>query len=34
MSGVGGDPETLRNARKGLGQHAEKALEFKIALDG
>ena len=34
MAEVGGDLETLRNLHKGLDEHAQKALEFKSALDG
>jgi hypothetical protein len=34
MGEVGGDLETLRNLHKGLDDHAQKALDFKRALDG
>lgn len=34
MAEVGGDLETLRNLHKGLDEHAQKALDFKTALDG
>jgi uncharacterized protein YukE len=34
MAEVGGDLETLRNLHKGLDDHAQKALDFKTALDG
>jgi WXG100 family type VII secretion target len=34
MADVGGDLETLRNLHKGLDEHAQKATEFKTALDG
>lgn len=34
MAEVGGDLETLRNLHKGLDEHAQKALDFKSALDG
>lgn len=34
MAEVGGDLETLRQLHKGLDEHAQKALEFKQALDG
>jgi hypothetical protein len=34
MAEVGGDLETLRNLHRGLDEHAQKAIDFKTALDG
>ena len=34
MAEVGGDLETLRSLHKGLDEHAQKAQDFKTALDG